>query len=109
MTTNKKKSKRGEKKPKPTPTLSERELEMLRMARFEQANVLRSRLVTNLGGALSEIKVIFEDLDKWVAEGGEKTGSERMPLSDRKLEWHFHPRIERYPEVWVRGGDGNGC
>lgn len=109
MTTNKKKSKRGEKKEKPTPTLSVRELEMLKMARLEQASVLRSRLTTNLGSSLPDIKQIFEDLDKWVVDGGEITGSERMAMSDRNLEWHFHPKIDRYPEVWIRGVDGHGC
>ena len=79
------------------------------MARFEQANVLRSRLSTNLGTSITDIKKIFEDLDKWVADGSEITGSERMSLSDRNLEWHFHPKIDRYPEVWIRGIDGYGC
>jgi hypothetical protein len=109
MTTNKKKSKRGEKKPKPTPTLSDRELEMLKMARFEQATVLRSRLTTNLGESFTDIRLLLEHLDKWVTEGGEITGSERLPSLERNIERHFHPKIERYPEVWVRGSDQYGC
>jgi hypothetical protein len=109
MTTNKKKSKRGERKPKPTPSLSERELEMLKMARFEQANVLRSRLSTNLGGAFSEVRLLLEHLDTWVSEGNEITGAERLPSLERNLEWHFHPKIDKYPEVWVRGNDNYGC
>lgn len=109
MTTNKKKSKRGEKKPKSTPTLSVRELEMLKMARLEQASVLRSRLSTNLGTSITDITKIFEDLDKWVVEGVEITGSERMGMTERIIEWHFHQKIDRYPEVWIRGGGGYGC
>ena len=113
MPTNKKKSKRGNggtsKRDKPPPTLSDRELEMLKMARLEQASVLKSRLTKNLGAAMGETKLIIQQLDNWVVLGEEISGSELLPSLGRNLEWKFYSRIEKYPEVWVRGCDFYGC
>lgn len=109
MTTNKKKSKRGGKKEKAVPKMSEREMEMLKLARLEQASVLKTRLSTNLGDAMGETKIILTQLDEWVTKGEEISGSELLPSLSRKLEWKFHSKIEKYPEVWVRGCDFYGC
>jgi len=88
-----------------TPEEEARHMSILHIRRHDQALAIRNKIVSSAGDILHEIPTFLSELSNWVTYGRMKQGKCYIASANRTMEWIFHDKITRVPEVWIRVPD----